>query len=68
MPVWSRSAIGGIGNRGVGVGFDDVAAEHQSVDNGRAELGIGERFGPPREGLVASDGRQRRDLNDPVNP
>jgi hypothetical protein len=32
---------------GVGAGLDDVAAEGDAVDDGRAEPGIGEGFRPP---------------------
>lgn len=41
---------------GVGAGFDDVAAEGEPVDDGRAEPGVGEGLGPAGEGLVGGDG------------
>ena len=37
---------------GIGSGFDDVAAEGESVDDRGAESGVGECFRPAREGLV----------------
>jgi hypothetical protein len=37
---------------GVGVGFDDGAAEGESVDDGGAEPRVGEGLGPAGEGLV----------------
>jgi hypothetical protein len=41
---------------GVGAGLDDVAAEGEPVDDGGAEPGVGERFGPARKGVVGGDG------------
>lgn len=38
---------------GVGAGFDDVAAEGEAIDDGRAEPRISERLGPSAERLVA---------------
>jgi hypothetical protein len=37
---------------GVGAGFDDGAAEGESVDDGGAEPRVGEGLGPAGEGLV----------------
>ena len=34
---------------GVGAGLDDVAAEGEAVDDGRAEAGVGEGLGPAAE-------------------
>jgi hypothetical protein len=41
---------------GVGAGLDDVAAERDAVDDGRAEAGVGEGSGPAAEGFVGGDG------------
>jgi hypothetical protein len=40
---------------GLGAGFDDGAVEGEPVDDGRAESGVGEGFGPAGERLVGGD-------------
>lgn len=59
-PVLSVLLLGelavGVGETvGVGAGLDDGAAEGQAVDDGGAEPRVGERLGPPGEGLVRRD-------------
>jgi hypothetical protein len=41
---------------GVGAGLDDGSVEGEAVDDGCAEAGVGEGFGPAAEGFVRGDG------------
>ena len=53
--TWPHLAVVGCGvdaSVTAGANLDDVAAEGESVDNGGAKSGVGERLGPAAEAVV----------------